>query len=576
MAAQATDLLTLLLAVATLLTVARVLGEVARRFHQPAVLGEILAGVLLGPTVLGSVSPDLFATLFPAGGTSMTVLDGMSKIAIVLFLLVAGIEVDLSIVWRQGRAAIFVGLAGVGVSFAMGMAAGYTAPHFFGVTDSGDTLVFSLFFATALSISALSVITKTLLDLYLYRSDVGMVIVAAAIFDDLVGWVIFAVILGMLGAGGAGGAGGGGRGFGIGPTIALTLGYAVFMLTVGRWLIHRTLPWLQAYAGWPGGVLSFAVCLALFGAAFTEWIGIHAVFGSFIVGVAIGDSRHLRERTRAVIYEFVSFIFAPLFFAGIGLKVNFFAHFDLPLVLVVLCIATVGKVLGCGVGARMGGMPWRESWAVGFGMNARGSQEIILGLLAMQFGLIKEPLFVALVVMALVTSTLSGPLMQRVLRRKKPRRFVGFLAARAFTTKLVARERRTAILELTRAIASVANLPAKVLEDAVWWSEQVAPTGLDNGLAVPHARIEGLAVPVIGLGLSRDGIDFDSADGLPARIIFLILLPKEDDGAQIEILADIARTFSVAEVREKVLRVENYTQLLAVVHSSQPAPFRAG
>jgi Kef-type K+ transport system membrane component KefB len=152
--------------------------------------------------------------------------------------------------------------------------------------------------ATALSITALPVIAKTLMDLNLYRSDLGMLVVAAAVFNDLVGWIIFAVILGMLGTGAA-------HTLSIGQTIWLTLGFALGMLTVGRWLIHRILPWIHAHLSWPGGVLGFALSLALVSAAFTEWIGIHAIFGAFLAGVA-GDQASA-ERT-ATIEQFVSFI----------------------------------------------------------------------------------------------------------------------------------------------------------------------------------------------------------------------------------------------------------------------------
>lgn len=164
------------------------------------------------------------------------------------------------------------------------------------------------------------------------------------------------------------------------------------------------------------GVLSFALTLALLGAAFTEWIGIHAIFGSFIVGVAIGDSSHLHERTRETIGHFVSFIFAPVFFASIGLKLNFLIHFDFPLVVTVLTIACVCKLAGGTMGARWGGMPLREAWAVGFAMNSRGAMEIILGLLALEAGVIEQQLFVALVTMAIVTSMISGPAIRLILR----------------------------------------------------------------------------------------------------------------------------------------------------------------
>jgi Kef-type K+ transport system membrane component KefB len=178
-------------------------------------------------------------------------------------------------------------------------------------------------------------------------------------------------------------------------------------------------------------VLGFALSLTLFGAAFTEWIGVHAIFGSFLVGIAIGDSSHLREQIRAVINQFVSFIFAPLFFASIGLKLNYAANFDWLLTLIVVVIACVGKILGCGVAARSSGMAAAEAWAIGFGMNARGAMEIILALLALQYGVISERVFVALVVLALVTSMMSGPMIQRALRSGG----AGFSSANALERK---------------------------------------------------------------------------------------------------------------------------------------------
>jgi Kef-type K+ transport system membrane component KefB len=521
-----------------------------------------MAGVLWGPTIFGALAPVWSAFLFPRQGGGALALDGLMTLAITLFLLVAGLEVDLSSIWRQGKTAINVGIAGIIGPFAVGFAAAWFFPRLMGRETGADPLIFALFMATALSITALPVIAKTLMDLNLYRSDLGMLVVAAAVFNDLVGWIIFAVILGMLGTGAA-------HTLSIGQTIWLTLGFAFGMLTVGRWLIHRALPWVQAHLSWPGGVLGFALSLALVSAAFTEWIGIHAIFGAFLAGVALGDSRHLRERTRATIEQFVSFIFAPLFFASIGLKVNFVTHFDPLLVVTVLVIATLGKVLGCGVAGRMSGLARREAWALGFGMNARGAMEIILGLLALKYGMIGERLFVALVVMALVTSLLSGPLMQRVLHLKKTRRFTDFLTPRTFANHLNARSRLEAIAELADAAAGGTGLDPSDIRDGVLIREQLMATGIGNGLAVPHARLRGLAAPVVTVGLSTAGIDFDAPDGTPAHVIFLILTPVHDDGAQLEILADIATTFKVKEIREQAVNAATFLEFLALVRSGQ-------
>ncbi len=432
-------------------------------------------------------------------------------------------------------------------------------PQALGRHLDANHLVFALFFATALSISALPVIAKTLMDMDLYRSDLGMVVVSAAIFNDVVGWIVFAIVLGMMGAAS-------GNENSIMLTIVLTLAFAGAMLTLGRWLIHKILPFLQAYTRWPGGVLGFALTLALLGAAFTEWIGIHAIFGSFLVGVAIGDSSHLRERTRVTIEHFVSFIFAPVFFASIGLRVNFLTHLDPLLVVTVLVIACACKLAGGTLGARWGKMPWRDAWAVGFAMNSRGAMEIILGLLALNADVIRQRLFVALVVMAIVTSMMSGPAMRLILRPAR-RRLQDALSSKLFLRELKAESRRAAIHKLTTVACEAAGLDARTVEGAVWAREEALSTGIGNGVALPHAQVEGLGKPLVAVGISESGIDFDAPDDRLAHVIFLILTPRDDLGAQLELASEIARLFSDPSMLERVLRTNSYTDFLALIKS---------
>jgi Kef-type K+ transport system membrane component KefB/mannitol/fructose-specific phosphotransferase system IIA component (Ntr-type) len=558
------EIVVMFLALGTLLAAARLFGEAARYFRQPAVLGEIVAGVLLGPAVLGRLAPEAETLLFPRHGPNAIALDALTTLAVVLFLLVAGMEVDLSRVWKQGRTAIVISVVGMAFPFAVGLAAASLAPDTLGREPGADPTIFALFFATALAISALPVIAKTLMDLNIYRSDVGMTIVSAAIVDDLAGWIIFGVILGMMG--GAGGAHGGGAAV----TVGLTLAFAAVILTAGRWLVNRAIPWLQAYVSWPGGVLGFALSLAFFGAAFTDWIGIHAVFGSYLIGIAVGDSQHLREETRHTIDRFISFIFAPLFFASLGLKVDIAANFDLQIVASVLVVACVGKLVGCVLGARLIGVERRVAWGIGFGLNARGAMEIILGLLALQAGVIGERLFVALVIMALVTSVMSGPMMQRVLGLRKPQRFTNHITARAFVARMQARTYAEAIRELADAVAAATGLEAEPIARAALAQEERAPSGLVNNLAVPHARLGELTSPVVGVGISRFGIDFDAPDGRLSRLVFLVLTPKADDGAaQSAILADIAMNFKDDALRERALRVESYVEFRALVRYAE-------
>ena len=341
---------------------------------------------------------------------STLALDAFTKVSVVLLLFIAGLEVDLHIVFQQGKQAISASFLGLVIPFFLGFIIPYLFPALFGDISQGDVFLFSLFMGTAMSISALPVIVRIMMDLKLFKTRIGMLVVASAMIDDVIGWMIFSVILGMIRKGGH---------FSIGYTFLLTAGFAVFMLTIGRWLLNRILPWVNQKMAWPGGLLSLALSLCFLAAAFTEYIGIHAIFGAFMIGVALGDSKHLSERAKEIVHQFVNNIFAPLFFVAIGLKVNFLVNFDFFLTATIIVIAFAGKLIGAGMGTYLvGGFTKRESLAVGFGMNARGAMEIILGLIALEAGLINQTIFVSLVIMALVTSMTSGPVMKWLLNLK--------------------------------------------------------------------------------------------------------------------------------------------------------------
>jgi Kef-type K+ transport system membrane component KefB len=401
------DVVQLLIQLGLMLIMGRLLAEVARKFNQPAVIGEIIAGVLLGPTVLGMIDPETFQSLFPAPSGAATVLTGFVQIAVVMLLFIAGLEVDLQIVMQQGRQAVSTSILGLIVPFAIGFIFPYLYPEFFGIADPDERTTFALFMGTAMAISALPVIVRILMDLNMFRSRMGLLVVASAMVDDVIGWMIFSVILTMIGKG---------SDMPVWKTALLTIGFAAVMLTIGRGLLNRVLPWVNRKLAWPGGVLSLSLALCFLAAAFTEYIGIHAIFGAFIIGVALGDSEHFSERAKEIVHQFINNVFAPLFFVSIGLRVNFITNFDLALTLTIIAIAFIGKILGAGAGARLGGFTWRESMAAGFGLNARGAMEIILGIIALENNLIDEKVFVSLVIMALVTSMTSGPLMKMWLK----------------------------------------------------------------------------------------------------------------------------------------------------------------
>lgn len=403
------ELIVLLLSISTMLIVSRIFAELGKQFKLPVVMGELLVGIILGPTVLGMICPQLFNYLFPFSGNIPIALDGIFSLSVIMLLFVAGMEVQLPLVLKQGKVAIYTSLFSMLIPFLTGFATAWYFPDIFSIPhEESSRLLFALFFGTALSISALPVIARILMDMNLFQTTIGMVIIASAMFNDLIGWLIFSLVLSLTNKANH-------EYMNLGYTISAIIGFGIFMLTIGKKIIDKTLPWMQTKLSWPGGVLSISLGICLLSAAFTQSINIHAILGAFIAGIAFGDSVHLREQAREIIHQFVTNFFAPLFFVSIGLKVNFIENFNLSIVSIVLVLAFVGKVLGAGLGARMGGMSRNDAISVGFGMNARGAMEIILGTLALNAGLISKPIFVALVIMALVTSLTTAPLMRKFL-----------------------------------------------------------------------------------------------------------------------------------------------------------------
>jgi Kef-type K+ transport system membrane component KefB/mannitol/fructose-specific phosphotransferase system IIA component (Ntr-type) len=558
------DTLVFLLSLAALLTSARLLGELARRLGLPLVVGEISAGILLGPTVLGRIVPAAQKWLF-GPGTPSKMLGGYTTTAVVLLLVVAGVEVNLGIVRKRGRSALLTSVLGIALPLAGGVLLGFLLPDS-DLVHPEQRVLFALFMGVALSISALPVIAKTLLDLGLFKTDIGLLVMAAAMIDDLTGWLAFSVLLGPMQGKTADFAH-------VARTVAMTLGFALLCLVAGRPAMNRVLSRLEDdHHSAPRTVLSLVVLFALFGAAFTQAIGVHAVFGGFVVGITVGDSPHLKERTRAVIHEFVTTIFAPVFFASLGLRADFVQAFDARLVALVFVIATAAKVIGCTVGARAGGFAWRPAASIGFGLNARGAMEIILALLALEAGLIKMQVFVALVVMALGTSLVSGPMMKWLLRGTERDEDVGALVRRgAWVPDLRSRTWKEAIAELVATLGPRLGNREPAALRAVLDREAMAPTGLGGEVAVPHAAVQGLQRPVLGLGCSREGIDFNAPDGIPARIVFLLLMPPRAYDQEVRILAAIASAVIEPDARERLLRAHTLDEALAVV-SATPLP----
>ena len=334
---------------------------------------------------------------------------------------------------------------------------------------------------------------------------------------------------------------------------------------IGRWVADRCLSWVQAHLSWPSGVLGFTLMAGLLGAAVTDAIGVHAIFGAFLTGIALGESPHLREQTRHIVHRFVEGILAPIFVAAIGLEVNFIVNFRPGLVFSVLALGMALKILATWAGARLAGCRPIEAWGAGWALNARGELGIVLGLLAWQSGVIRERLFVAVVTLAIVTSALAGPMLKWLLRREKVWSLGMLLDARSCISHLHVTTAEAAIRNLCHAAAEKARRNSADVTAAVLAREELMGTGLGRGIAVPHARLPDLSAPVLILGTSREGVAFEGMDDEPVRLIFLILTSDRDPGSQLQILAAIGRFAHDAKLVHEAMSARTSTELLGAV-----------
>jgi Kef-type K+ transport system membrane component KefB len=385
-----------------ILSAALSLGELFRRVGQAAVIGEVTAGVLLGPSILGTLSPELSASLFPPSQTPL--LGTVAWLGSVFLLLVAGIEVELATIRREVRVIVSTSLVsivvpfGLGFSFAMWLSEGYP-------TDPSRRLLFALFLATALSISAIPLIAKILMDLKLLKSALGQTVMGCAVINDLVGWMLFAIILTMI-TGSAGGQASPVR------IAVLTLGFSFATLTIGKYVAQRLFAALHLRDFPSEAILGVAVLAAFFCAGVTQWLGIHAIFGAFLAGLMIGETGEIINNTRETLRNVAFYVFSPIFFASMGLRADFVAGFDAFLVACVIGLSCIGKLSGAILGATFAGKTHRQALAIGFGLLPQGAMGMILAFLALQYTLINERVFVALVVSAITTSMLAAPLIR--------------------------------------------------------------------------------------------------------------------------------------------------------------------
>jgi Kef-type K+ transport system membrane component KefB/nucleotide-binding universal stress UspA family protein len=404
------ELLIFWVGLVVVVALARGLGLLARKVGQPAVIGELAAGIVLGPSVLGRLAPDAFEWLFPADDVQTAMLFTVAWLGVVMLLVVTGYETDLALIRRLGRAAGIVSTGSLVVPMVFGLGVGLVMPAAF-LGEQGDRTVFALFLAAALSISSLPVIAKILSEMGFMRRDFGQLTLAAGMANDVVGWVLLGIVAGLAQAGA----------IEIGAILTTLAGLALFFglaFTVGQRALDWSLKLLLVARAPVHAATGLMILFALAAGAITQWLGVEAVLGAFVAGVLLGRSRLRNHKTIEPIESLTTTFLAPVFFATAGLRVDLGLLGDPEVLLwagIVLAAASLAKFAGSLVAAHIAGLPGREGAALGIGLNARGALEIVIATVGLSLGVLNQASYTVIVLMALATSMAAPPLLRRVL-----------------------------------------------------------------------------------------------------------------------------------------------------------------
>ncbi|MBW3666086.1 MAG: cation:proton antiporter [Actinobacteria bacterium] len=401
------EVLVFLVQLVLLVGVARLFGWLMKSVGQPPVVGELLAGVVLGPSVFGRVAPDSFQWVFREA-TVTSVVFGMAWLGVIVLMVVIGFETDLAIINRYRSAALSVAAGALLLPLAATTALAFVVPESF-IGEGFDRTIFAGFFALALSVSALPVVAKILQDLGFLRRNFGQITLAAGMTMDSAGWLVLAALSGIALEG-------------FRPDrLAFSFGGLVVFIILGftviRWLLDRLFRFVMAAGSSTTAALSITLVAALLGGAVTQALNLEAILGAYLVGILLAGLRHQLPQVRSILETMTAALFAPIFFAFSGLRVDI-GLLDTGTVVIwtvgLIGLAVVAKVLGTVIGGFFAGVRGREALALGAGLSALGAMGVVVAIVALNIGVVSPTGYTVMVLAALVTSLLAPQLLKLV------------------------------------------------------------------------------------------------------------------------------------------------------------------
>ena len=392
------------------IALAQLAGRLCRRIGQPAVVGEIITGILIGPSLLGMFAPEAFAFVFPTD--SLGALRMLSEVGVCFFMFVVGMELDLRQVQRNSHVAIAVSHVSIAFPYLLGVLLAYFL--YSDLAGAGTSFIsFALFMGIAMSITAFPVLARILQERGISQTFLGATAMTCAAVDDVTAWVILAFVVAVAGATGL-------------ASFALNALLVLAFIAIMVFLVRPALPLLLGRERLTqedpaSSTLAFVICVVIVTALTTEVIGIHALFGAFLAGAMMPTTEGFRRRISGRIQSFCAVLLLPLFFAFTGLRTQIGLLDDLEgwlMVLLITAVATLGKFGGSAAAARFTGMPWADSLKLGALMNTRGLMELVALNIGYDLGILSPRIFTMLVIMAVLTTMLTGPLLTLIGKQK--------------------------------------------------------------------------------------------------------------------------------------------------------------
>ena len=517
----------LLLQLSIIFILTNFVNSFLKKINQPTITGDLLVGIILGPTILGSFFPKIYNFIFPQNLVQVAMLDTLGWFGLFLVLLSTGIEVDFSSIWKQRKNAIVISTLDIIVPIIFSMTFIYFLPsRYFEFSD--NKFITSFFISVIMTISALPIAIRALREVGIMKSDLGFLIISALTINDIIGWIVFTLLLSLFSM----------KFFDweIAIKIILYTGIFTFLaLNIGKkivnWLFLKV---INQDSDGVQGILAVLISTGVVFGVITLEIGIHTLFGFFIAGIVAGDSPIFTKSARNTVHNFVYSIFASLFFVNIGLKINFFESFNLFLALFITFVGIAGRYLGAWIGSTLSkNIKYRN--IISIAHTPGGEMHIVVSLIALSFGLLNKELFVAIVFVAILSSIINGPWL--AIASKRFNYLESFEVLVYPGIKLEAQYKEQAIsklLDLLKLEYREANILENVLD-----REDIVCSGLQNSIAIPKGNIEDETKTKIIYARLENPINWNSLDGKLTKNIFLILTSREEQENQIKVVKKI-------------------------------------